>query len=85
MRRWSAGLYFVRLALTTAQAEDLDLLDADGKAEVDGVPVQVMDRWLREAIEALQVPACRERLLAEEEAERERLPDAIREALGDGR
>jgi hypothetical protein len=80
-----AGLYFVRLALTATQANDLGLLDADGKAEVDGVPVPVMDRWLTEAIEALQLPARRERLLAEEDEQRERLPEAIREALDGGR
>ena len=75
----------MRLALTTTQADDLDLLDADGKAEVDGVPVPVMDRWLTDAIEALQDPACREQLLVEEEAERERLPDATSdERLGPG-
>jgi len=75
------ALIFVRLALTTAQATELDLLDADGKAEVDGVPVPVMDRWLTDAIEALQNPACRDSLLAEEKRQRDRLPDAIRNAL----
>jgi hypothetical protein len=56
-----AALLFVRLALTEEQAgrDGLDLLDADGKAEVDAVPVPVMDGWLREAIEALHVPARR--------------------------
>ena len=50
---------------------------------MDGVPVPVMDRWLTEAIEALQDPARRESLRAEEERERERLPDAMRQALDD--
>jgi hypothetical protein len=77
------GLIFYRLALTTEQAQALDLLDADGKAEVDGVPVPVMDRWLIEAIEALHVSACRERLRDEEERERKRLPAAMRQALDD--
>ena len=31
-------LAFYRLALTTEQAQALDLLDADGKAEADGHP-----------------------------------------------
>lgn len=77
------ALAFFRLALTTRQAKALDLLDADGKAEVDGVPVPVMDRWLTEAIESLQDPARRESLRAEEERERERLPEAMRQALDD--
>lgn len=74
-------LRFERIALTTGQADGLGLLDADGKAEAEGVPVPVMDRWLREAIERLQDPSRREQLLAEEQVERERLPEAIREAL----
>jgi hypothetical protein len=39
------GLIFMRLALTPAQAQEHGLLDADGKAEVDAVPVPVMDAW----------------------------------------
>jgi hypothetical protein len=74
-------LLFVRLALTVEQAQDLDLLDADGKAEVDGVPVPVMDTWLREAIEALQDPESLDRLLEEERKEQKKLPAAIRKAL----
>ena len=35
------GLIFMRLALTPAQAQEHGLLDADGKAEVDAVPVPV--------------------------------------------
>ena len=64
----------MRLA-PTDQAEDLELLDADGKAEADAIPVPEMDRLLTDAIETLQDPACRERLLAEERDERERLPE----------
>jgi hypothetical protein len=75
------ALFFIRLALTPAQAQEHGLLDADGKAEVDAVPVSVMDAWLTEAIEALQVPARRDSLRVEEERERERLPAAIRNAL----
>jgi hypothetical protein len=76
-----SALLFVRLALTTEQADDLNLLDADGKAEADAVPVPVMDRFLTEAIEALQDPACRDSLLEQERAERERLPEVIRAEL----
>ena len=54
------ALIFYRLALTTGQAEELELLDADGQAEVDGVRVRTMDGWLTDAIEGLQDPACRE-------------------------
>ena len=48
---------FMRLALTPVQAVGLDLLDADGKAEADSVPLLIMNRWLTEAIEALTDPA----------------------------
>ncbi len=77
------GLNFFRLALTEEQAIDLDILDADGKAEADGIPVPTMDAWLREAIELLQDPDAREELLAEEEQQHELAPAAIREALDD--
>jgi hypothetical protein len=74
-------LAFEHLALTVEQARAHDLLDADGKAEVDGLPVPVLDRLLIDAIKALQDPACREALAAEEGRERGRLPDAIRRML----
>jgi hypothetical protein len=77
-------LRFERVALTVEQAREHDLLDADGKAEVDGLPVPVMDRLLTDAIEALQDAACRERLHDEEAAERERVPEAIRRKLERG-
>jgi hypothetical protein len=77
------GLLFYRLALTIKQASDLGVLDADDKAETDVIPVPVLDRWLRDAIEALQDPTGRERLRELEGQERERLPDAIRAALED--
>jgi hypothetical protein len=77
----SGFLVFTRLALTAEQAEEHDLLDADGKAEVEGLPVPVMDTLLTDAIEELQDPAGREELEAEQERERERLPDAIRKQL----
>jgi hypothetical protein len=77
----SPGLTFIRLGLTTAQATTLGILDADGKAEADAVPVATMDGWITDAIEALQDPARRDELLAEEEAERERLPGLIRQRM----
>jgi hypothetical protein len=52
-------LRFQRLALTVEQATEPDLLDEDGKAEVDGLPVPVMNTILAAAIEALQDPAGR--------------------------
>src|SRR5262249_34375207 len=63
-RELPALLNFYRLALTTEQAEAHDLLDADGKAEADAVPVPILDGCLREAIEHLQDPASRERMRA---------------------
>jgi hypothetical protein len=41
-----------RLALTRKQALEHDLLDIDGKAEVDGLPVQVLDALVRDFIES---------------------------------
>jgi hypothetical protein len=76
------ALVVVRLALFEQQARRHDLLDADGKAEVDGLPVPVLDALLRDAVAALHDPACRERMLAEEAAQRARLVPAIRKALG---
>jgi hypothetical protein len=64
-------LFSFRLGLTPAQADSLGVLDADGKAEADAVPVPVMDGWLTEAIEALQDPARRDALEAEQERDRE--------------
>jgi hypothetical protein len=56
-----ARVSFFRVALTQGQAEQLDVLDAEGKAEADAIPVPVLDGWLREAIEGLQDSACAER------------------------
>lgn len=53
-------LTFNRIALTQEQAEDAGLLDENGKAEADGLPVPVMDAILTSAIEAYQDPAVRE-------------------------
>lgn len=78
----AAGLVtFERIALTEAQARDHDLLDADGKAEVDGLPVPVMDGIVRDAIDRHHVPARREQVERDERDARDRLPDAIRVVL----
>jgi hypothetical protein len=57
------------------------VLDAESKAEADAIPVPVLDRWLREAIEGLQDSACRADFEHEQESERERLGEVIRAAL----
>ena len=74
-------LVFARIALTEEEAREHNLLDADGKAELDGLPVPVLDALLLDAIDALHDPACRERALAQEETERGRLAPTIRAAL----
>ena len=74
---------FFRLALSVEQAEALDVLDAEGKAEADAIPVPVLDGWLREGIEAVQDSVCRAESEAKQESERERLGDVIREKLAD--
>jgi hypothetical protein len=74
-------LRFERIAITADQARPEGLLDDDGHAEADGLPVPVMDQLLRDAIERLQDPAGRERTARAEELERGRLDQAIRDAL----
>lgn len=79
----SGQLTFERLALTEEQAEEHGLLDADGKAEADSLPVQVLDQIildrLGELIDSEALEAMRER----EQAERDALPARIRVALAD--
>jgi hypothetical protein len=76
-------LAFRRIALIRAQAEEHELLDADGKAEADGLPVPVLDAIIREAIESLHDPAIRQRSLDEQERERRRITPEIRAALAE--
>jgi hypothetical protein len=77
---------FVTVAITDAdQAREYDLLDADGKAEADGIPVAVMDDLLRAAIRSAQDPVRRERNAADEAAENERLRDLIERAVDEWR
>jgi len=75
-------LIFYRLALTAAQAEGIpDVLDVDGKAEADAIPVRTLDGWLTEAIEYLQDPAGRDRMGQEQDQRRKRVENAIRDLL----
>jgi hypothetical protein len=48
----TGALHVVRLALTEAQAIEHGLLDDDGTAEVDGLPVPVLDALVRNWIES---------------------------------
>jgi len=64
-------LEFERIGLTEEQAEVAGLLDEEGKAEADGLPVPVMDQLIIDAITAYQDPdiaAANEREAAEESA-----------------
>ena len=71
-----------RIALTEQQAIDHDLLDQFGKAEADGLPVPVQDAILREAIERWQPDdSIRQETIERADAERERVPDLVRELL----
>jgi hypothetical protein len=74
-------LEFERLALTIEQAQDHGLLDADGKAEADALPVAVLDQIIVDRLTDLFDPAAQDRMQAEERAERAALPLLIREAL----
>jgi len=74
-------LTFFRLALSPEQADSLKILDDDGKAEADAIPVPVLDGWLREAIQGLQDSACRAKYEAEQAEQRERLPETVHAAL----
>jgi hypothetical protein len=53
---------FATLAVTEEQAREHELLDDEGKAEADGLPVSVHDQLIREAIESRQDPGRREAL-----------------------
>ncbi len=76
-------LTFRRIAVTVEQAELHRLLDADGKAEADSLPVPVLDAIVTEALDELFDPACREQVQTDEDEQRRLLPEAIREALRD--
>jgi hypothetical protein len=76
-------LHFERIALTEDQARQAGLLDGDGKAEADGLPVPVMDQILREAIEApgRQDPGIREQTAELAARERSRITGLVLAAL----
>jgi hypothetical protein len=72
---------FERLALTLDQAEEHGLLDADGKAEADSLPVQVLDQIVTSRLSELRDADALGELRRREQAERDDLPAAIRLAL----
>lgn len=76
-----AGLRFERIALTVEQAEEFHLLDKKGKAEADAIPVREMDAILTSALDELIDPSVRAETLRAQQAERGRLPAAVRAAL----
>ena len=78
-------LSFKRIALTRDQAREHGLLDEDGKAEAEGLPVPVMDAILRDAIESHQDPARREQTVREAAEERSRIPGLVHARAGRGR
>jgi hypothetical protein len=75
------GLVFQRIAVTRVQAEAYDLLDEDGHAEADGIPVPAMDALLTGWLDRLLDPDIRDAVLEDQEEERARLGDVIRQAL----
>jgi hypothetical protein len=81
-------LEFERLALTEEQAEEYGLLDADGKAEADSLPVQVLDSIVTGRLEELFDPDAQERMREDEAEQRAMLPGKVRAAvlavLGEG-
>jgi len=76
-----AKLDIRRLALTYEQAEELGLLDADGKAEADSIPVQTLDQMVRDALDELFRDDMTAEYLAEEARQRAGLPALIRDGL----
>jgi hypothetical protein len=60
------------------------VLDDDGKAEADALPVLVMDAIVTGWLDRLSDPAGRESLRGEQQRERVRLPAAITAALDGG-
>lgn len=74
-------LTFERLALTFDQAERYNLLDADGKAEADSLPVQILDEIVTTRLEGLTDDDARERYRLDEAEQRAELPQLVRDAL----
>jgi hypothetical protein len=74
-------LEFERLALTLDQAEAHDLLDADGKAEVDSLPVTILDDIVTSRLIELFDHDVLEAFRADEAGQRDQMPDLMRRAL----
>lgn len=82
-------LTFERLALTLDQAEEHGLLDADGKAEADALPVQVLDQIVTDRLTELRDDDAWDRMREHLAEQRRDLPGLVREAVlgaigGDG-
>ena len=71
---------FATIAVTEEQAREHDLLDDEGKAEADGIPVPVLDGIVRDGIESRQDPARRDAL---PERERE-INETLRRLIAEG-
>jgi hypothetical protein len=85
---WSADhgqagdwLTFERLALTEDQALEHGLLDADGKAEADSLPVAVLDGIVTGRLTELFDPDALDELRADQARQRREMPVMMREAL----
>jgi hypothetical protein len=76
-------LTFKRLAITDEQARAHGVLDPDGAAEADALPVPALDAIVVGWLDGLLLPAGRDRVLAAQERERRRLPETVRAALLD--
>jgi hypothetical protein len=72
---------FQRIALTEQQAEEHDLLDADGKAEVEGLPVPILDAILTDAIQSYLDPYIARANKERAEEDTKRVTDLVREKL----
>ena len=77
-------LEFERIALTEDQAADANVLDDDGKAEADALPVPVMDAIVRDAIEARQDQGVAQANADRAAQETGRVTDLVLAALSSG-
>lgn len=76
-----ARLEFRRLALTVEQAEQHGLLDADGKAEADSLPVQVLDGIVTTALDDLRDDAAYTGFTNRQQFETSALPGLVRDQV----
>jgi hypothetical protein len=72
---------FTTLAVTEDQAREHNLLDDEGKAEADGLPVPVHDQLIREAILSRQDPARREAMAQRERSVNRNLRELIDQGI----